>query len=68
MIIRAYQPILSPEDQRFVLECIEDDDLILTVRRMNTRNALTIAQYVSGAVGCEMVLANVITREILRLT
>ena len=67
MMIRAYEPKLSPEDERFVIQCLEDDELMLTIQRMNTKNASTIAEYISGAVGCEMRMANAITRAILRV-
>lgn len=56
---------MSPEDTRFVLDCLEDDDLVLAVRR-NEHSQEYNLDYIGKTTGCDLKMAKVILNEILK--
>lgn len=55
--------ILSPEDKRFILECLENDEVVLEVRRLKDQSKAV--QYVSTTLDCGVGIAIKVVRAIL---
>jgi len=71
MKIVSYSGGFSPEDKKFIQDCLEDDDLVLRVRRklsitdsFNTTYT-AIAWWLAGEIGCDMLIARRIVQFIV---
>lgn len=57
--------VAAPEDRRFVEDCLENDDIVLTVRRNKSDNFRSV-QNIVDITGCTYGLANEIVKLILK--